>query len=226
MNLKKYYGNTKLSDGKTIGGQGRLTAGLMNELSDYFGIAVRSNSSSAKEMKKAVLATWYHKASTDKKPQHQYCPKGEECWCKYQKAKATKQKTKYKHEKILPPAILQAIYPIYLDLSKPDLLERCVGGFTQNNNESLHSTIWIQAPKVLFSGTDTVIVAVNIAVSIFNDGFISVLRTMEALNVKPGTNAEQMCRAVDQERLEKVEREKAEEEQKLAEGAVYSAGSF
>ena len=36
------------------------------------------------------------------------------------------------------------------------LLKRCVGGFTQNNNESLNQIIWNIAPKIMSSGAITV----------------------------------------------------------------------
>ncbi|GFU66423.1 hypothetical protein TNCV_3929401 [Trichonephila clavipes] len=36
----------------------------------------------------------------------------------------------------LPDDVVDAIYPIYEDLSNVKELERCFGGFTQNNNEN------------------------------------------------------------------------------------------
>ena len=36
----------------------------------------------------------------------------------------------------LPEDVVEAIRSIYTDLSNEKLLERCVGGFTRNNNES------------------------------------------------------------------------------------------
>ena len=42
--------------------------------------------------------------------------------------------------------------PIYNDLSKESLLERCVGGFTQNNNESLNQLIWKISLKIMSGG--------------------------------------------------------------------------
>ena len=42
-NLKVQYRGQKLSDGKTIGGAGRLTDSLTNSLQNYYGNAIRSN---------------------------------------------------------------------------------------------------------------------------------------------------------------------------------------
>ncbi|GFW55429.1 hypothetical protein TNCV_118131 [Trichonephila clavipes] len=47
---------TELSDGKTIGGKGRLTDSLIDKLAHYYGNAIRCNSTSVKEMRKAIWA--------------------------------------------------------------------------------------------------------------------------------------------------------------------------
>ena len=41
----------------------------------------------------------------------------------------------------LPIDVLQATKPIYEDLSKDKLLQSCVEGFTQNNNESFNLNV-------------------------------------------------------------------------------------
>ncbi|GFU07614.1 uncharacterized protein TNCV_2225771 [Trichonephila clavipes] len=46
-----YSKKIKLSDGKTIGGKGRLTDSLIDKLAHYYGNAVRCNSTRVKEMK-------------------------------------------------------------------------------------------------------------------------------------------------------------------------------
>ncbi|KZC14695.1 hypothetical protein WN55_07192, partial [Dufourea novaeangliae] len=45
--------------------------------------------------------------------------------------------------------LVQVIKPIYTDLSQDNLLERCLGGNTQNNNESFNGLLWHFAPKFL-----------------------------------------------------------------------------
>ncbi|GFY25629.1 uncharacterized protein TNCV_2487491 [Trichonephila clavipes] len=48
----------RLSDGKTIGGKGRLTDSLIDKLAHYYGNAIRCNSTSVKEMRKAIWAVF------------------------------------------------------------------------------------------------------------------------------------------------------------------------
>ncbi|GFY11584.1 uncharacterized protein TNCV_4230531 [Trichonephila clavipes] len=57
MKLKLVYSKKELSDGKTIGGKGRLTDSLI-DLAHYYGNAIRCNSTSVKEMRKAIWAVW------------------------------------------------------------------------------------------------------------------------------------------------------------------------
>ena len=95
----------------------------MGELQDYFVNAIRENIHDATAMQNAIWATYYHKASIDRKPQHHLCPVGEESWCKWQKAKATG--TVYKHTNSIPAPVLQLLKPMYNDLTQPELLERC-----------------------------------------------------------------------------------------------------
>ncbi|GFT48460.1 putative transposable element [Trichonephila clavipes] len=75
--LKLVYSKKKLSDGKTIGGKGRLTDSLIDKLAHYYGNAIRCNSTSVKEMRKAV---WGHSCSTDDEPMHWFCPTNPNTW--------------------------------------------------------------------------------------------------------------------------------------------------
>ncbi|GFU68337.1 uncharacterized protein TNCV_1534571 [Trichonephila clavipes] len=76
--------------------------------------------------------------STDEEPMQLFCPIGDTSWCKYQKAVAIL----FKHKNIEPIAIMDEIKPIIAELSAPKLLKKCVGGKTQNVNESFNSTVW------------------------------------------------------------------------------------
>ena len=75
---------------------------------------------------------------TDKKPQHDKCSID---WCKYLKAKAANTLNKYKHRPALAEDAKKLLKPIYEDLTKTELLERCLGGHTQNNNESFNNCV-------------------------------------------------------------------------------------
>jgi len=61
---------------KKLGGKRNLIDSLIKDLIIYYGLAIRRNSHSEDEMRKAILATFYHKCSTNEKPQHMYRPPG------------------------------------------------------------------------------------------------------------------------------------------------------
>lgn len=133
-------------------------------------------------MKNEIWATFFHKCSTDQKPQHQNCPVGEDSWCKWRKAEAAGELRNFHHVKpALTAEVQEVIKPIYKDLTKDDLLIRCLGAETQNNNESINSLIWTFAPKHLHSGTKVVEIATFLAVIIFNEGFDGIAKVMETM---------------------------------------------
>ena len=102
----------KLSDGKTIGGTGRLTA---NSLQNYYGDVIRKNAGDSDGKMKGVHATLLHCNSTDATPRHHLCPPGENSWCKYQVAMAKHETYHHTHPPI-PEAIVQLLKPIYTRL--------------------------------------------------------------------------------------------------------------
>lgn len=67
----------------------KLTSKLISTLIGYCGKAIRDKSTDADKMFHDVWATYYHMSSTDKEPKHQFCPKGKDNWCKYEKANGT-----------------------------------------------------------------------------------------------------------------------------------------
>ncbi|GFW31086.1 hypothetical protein TNCV_1372481 [Trichonephila clavipes] len=63
----------KKTDRKPSDGKGRLTDSLIDKLAHYYGNAIRCNSTSVKEMWKAIWAVWDHSCSTDDEPMHWLC---------------------------------------------------------------------------------------------------------------------------------------------------------
>lgn len=137
-----------LGDGKTISGKGRLTDDIIDKLTVYYGNAIRGNNMLLKDMQKAVWAIFYHKRSTDKEPLHDFCSQGENSWCPYQKAIVSGKV--YRHSNTIPAAVMDNIKDIFKDLPMPALLKKCVGGRTQNANESLNSLIWKLSKNIWF----------------------------------------------------------------------------
>lgn len=64
-----------------LGGKGKLTSSLIDELTIYYSLAIRRNHDSVEKMRDAIWATLCHKISTDKKPQHENCPEDADSWC-------------------------------------------------------------------------------------------------------------------------------------------------
>lgn len=80
-------------------------------------------------------------------PLHHYCPVGPDSWCRYQK-----DKDNYKRGSGLPLPILAKVKEDYKRLSDEGLLQKCLHGKTQNQNESLDSLIWQWVSKEVFVG--------------------------------------------------------------------------
>ncbi|GFV62828.1 integrase catalytic domain-containing protein [Trichonephila clavipes] len=105
---------------------GRLTDSLIDKLAHYYGNAIRCNSTSVKEMRKAIWAVWGHSCSTDDEPIHWFCPTNPNTWCKYNAANNNLQN--YKHKPSVAKAVQDVIKPVFADLSHPALLKKCLGG--------------------------------------------------------------------------------------------------
>ncbi|OXU21916.1 hypothetical protein TSAR_008138 [Trichomalopsis sarcophagae] len=101
--------------------------------------------------------------STDENPQHMYCPTGSGSWCKYQKALVEGKEQDYVHPPAIPKAILDEIEDVFKKLSEPELLRNCLGGQTQNANESFNNVLWNIAPKTDFVGLETLEITAYIA---------------------------------------------------------------
>ena len=98
-------------------------------------------------MRRAILATLEHCASTDDDPVHHMCPEGEQTWGFYNKLFFF-----FKNKNVLAGIHIKKIhYPIrkdikeellkvYLRFCTDQLLSRCTG-LTQNANESLNVTM-------------------------------------------------------------------------------------
>lgn len=101
------------------------------------------------------------------------------------KASARNELHDYQHKQALSNEVFTAVKPIYEELSRDELLSRCLGGFTQNSNESFNAVLWV-APKTVHSAKAIVDIAANIAVCNFNDGFHSIMEMMQVLNLTIG----------------------------------------
>mgnify|MGYP000371403211 CR=1 FL=1 len=202
--IKKDMKGQKLSDGKTLGGTGRLTETEIDKMQTYYGLAIRRNTEDVEKMKTAVWATFFHKASTNGKPQHQLCPKGPDSWCGYQKAAANA--AEYDHKHYLPFTVMETIKPIFRELSDVNLLKKCLHGHTQNQNESFNNCIWERVPKTTFVGHKIICVGVHDAVITFNNGALHRLLVFKEMGLKSGANTETALRRIDNDRIYHAQR--------------------
>ena len=210
--LKQNFKKKPLSDGKVLGGRGRLTSSEIDQLQTYYGKAIRNNLANVKDMKKAIWATYFHRMSTDDKPMHSLCPTGDNTWCKFNKSK--QDGSVYKHNNPLPQPVCDVIKPIYRDLTNEDLLKRCLHGKTQNPNESFNSTIWQRLPKTVFVGLHTLKLGVSDSVICFNEGAIGKVNVLQRLMIKPGKFSILGLKRIDAERIRKADKETKEENKK------------
>ena len=161
-----------------ISGKGKLTEKVINSIQNYYGMAIRNND--IHNMRKATGVVLYH--CTDFKNQdyiHSMCPNDENSWYKYQLDKINGTQ-KYKNTINIPVNIFHIIKPIFRDLSKEELLSKCLHDQTQNTNAALNAIIWTRCPRYIFVGRRTLEMG-NSAILNFNDGSKSLLDVLNYL---------------------------------------------
>ena len=101
-------------------------------------------------MEKAVgLILWHCTDMKDIEVRHQFYPKRESSYCKYQRDKIAEEKP-YKANLNISKWIYDIIEPVFNELSSNNLLSKCLYRRLQISNESLHSIAWVKCPKNVF----------------------------------------------------------------------------
>ena len=208
----------------------------------YYGDHIRAHPNDLEGMKKVVWAQYYHSISTDEDPQHQYCPEGAESWCKYNQALALHQALP-SHVPAIPADLQQYIKPVFDDLCKEGLLEKCLLGATQNQNECFNSLVWARAPKIEYVGRPTIEITVSHSVLVFNSGRQAMVEPMKRQGIVAGPVCNAHLRSQDAKcvkraqiresvafkrhrKLKQIKRISVEEARIEAEGTTYEAGAF
>ncbi|GFX33437.1 uncharacterized protein TNCV_4122711 [Trichonephila clavipes] len=197
--LKTKMRGQKPSDGKPLCGRNRLTEAEIDRLQAYYGLAIRRNLSSVKDMQQAIWAIFLHKLSIDEKPQHGFCPSDSDTWCKFKKAELLGET--YHHKNSLPVDVVEAMRPVFRDLANPELLKKCLHGGTQNPNESVNNVIWSRVPKKTFVQLEVLSLGTYDAVSSFNMGNVSKLEILRKMCIEPGDYTVQAMECLDKQRL-------------------------
>lgn len=203
--LKKRLGSKKLSDGKTIGGQGRLPDRVIDMLQTYFGMAIRSNSGDLQAMAQACWAAVMHKVAFPPQKRHQYCPQGGDSWCQYQQHRAGAAE-EYVPKDSIPLAVFDAIKPIWQSLTDKSLLRKCQRGATQNRNESWNGMLWSACPKTKFFGKSVVELSAALMCIKFNHGSVMYSQVLREMGIPPGAYTTAAHDAADDQRVAKGER--------------------
>ena len=142
----------QLSDNKGVGGHHRLTDAMIDRIQNYYGQAIRNNSGNLPGMK-SISAIFKHVIINDNETidDHRLA-------LIVQKmkipgvgfGKINKGSETYNESNRLPYAFKTELEPIFNRLSNETLLERCLAGHTQNQNESLNGVLWSNCSKNKF----------------------------------------------------------------------------
>ena len=227
----------KLCDGKGISGKNRLTDRICDKMQNHYGSAIRNNSNDKDGMHNAIWAIFKHMIRSDGeslKQQHYYCPQTKDTWCKFWKEGA-----EYHDEKRLPSAFQEELKPIFVRLSEDKLLERCLLGLTQNQNEAINGILWSNCPKTIFCGKQKVEIAVCETISVFNSGAANKGVVLKRIGIDPGDNMLLSLKKQDDQRVKKAEKKislsyrqrrrmkRAEKKSKgEKEQVIYKSGAF
>ena len=227
---------------KNLGGKGKLTNKTIDRLQNYYGIAVRANAGNMEQMKKSIHASLFHVASSKDNNWHDHCPTGKDSWCRYQSDKSTGLST-YKPGPGLPLTVIKHIKPVYNELSRDNLLKKCLHGKTQNQNEAFNGLIWERLPKSTYVSLTLMKLGTYDAIAHFNIGRKSSCLIFETLGMIPGRYTTKHCANMNRKRLyfanykstdkackrRKVIRGKRKsvmDHLEDKEGTVYEAGAF
>ena len=142
------------------------------------------------------MASLFHNIMLpDDKVRHQYCPKGKESWCKYQRGRKLQNQPHHLH-----PVFLSLLEPIYTKrLGSYELLLRCLPGVTQNQLDSINSRLWERAPKPKFHGSKRIQIAACSIVVYYNKGATGKFGVLSALNLPVFQSSKELAMQKDEE---------------------------
>lgn len=116
---------------------------------------------------------------------------------------------------------------VYMDLTKDDLLIKCLMGKTQNPNKSLYSKIWSNLLKIRYFGLKTVIYSVRYTVLQHNVGYVRADLSKELGFEGMSVCTEKRLQSKEQMRKRSLETSKRPAKRaKKAPADDYAAGSF
>lgn len=88
----------------------------------------------------------------------------------------------------LPAVLRDELKPLFTRLSKTNLLQRCLQGITQNQNEAINAVLWKKCPKSVFCGMEKLDTCVAQTVLHWNQGAASSASILSSFGINPGIN--------------------------------------
>ena len=209
-----YDGDDEIENGKSKKRKRkalRLTDKDINKLQNYYGIAMRSSTGETIwQLKKAIAAAFYHCCDASSlEDRHQFCPKSELSWCKYQ-SDIVNGTTIYKNKPGVHVKLRKLLKPVFMNLSSDELLAKCLHGKTQNNNESLNGIIWKRCPKDVYVGRTTLGMGIYSAIIDFNVGAKGLLKVMDEYGLVEGDFCAIFVASRDMNRIKEMNRKSSD----------------
>ena len=182
---------------------------MVDSFQVWYGQAIRNNKGDVERMSSETMAILLHYSE---KADHSLCPKGKDSWCKWQIDLATGENTYTPVSNPLAPAVVEAIKPVFDALSSEKLLQGCSKCLTQNQNESLHNTVWRFVPKDQFHSKPEVEVGIRLGILKFNSGITKMSKTVySACGINYTKNMEKQFQIMDKRRVYKSRKEEKED---------------
>ena len=160
-----------------LGGKDKLTDKAIEKIQEFYKLAIRRTvGTTMLQMRNSIWAVYFHQFSSDDNPQHFFCPKEMKCFYNDAIEKGEKPVSHATKPNIFLAKLdnkddRALIRQVFIDLTNPDLLQRCLKGRTQNPNESIHARLWKKCPKTMFFGLFRVRFACRITVLEHNFGY-------------------------------------------------------
>ena len=111
--------------------------------------------------------------------QQKFCPSVAVSLNGWQPVQTGSDEELYVHHNIMPEVVFEVTKPTYISLMKKALLQRCLKGATQSQNEAFSAImIWNMWPKQGFAGAEVVELSAHVAAARFNHGDVTLLAVL------------------------------------------------
>lgn len=131
----------------------------------------------------------------------------------------------------MPSAFQAELKPIFVCLSEDKLLERCLLGLTQNQNEAVNGVLQSNCSKTIFCGKQKVKIALCETICVFNSGVANKVVVLKRIGIALGDNMLHALKKQDDQRVKRRKRragkKRPEKKSKIEkEQVTYKSGAF